>query len=170
MGNLEYRVEKIEHKLSEVDSSFEKLFNALENKNELAAQGIFFEGQIFDAFHFVSKIIRSARSSIILIDNYVNDDTLLLFSKANKGALITIYTQKTTDQLKQAIMKFNKQFGNLTIQNISIFHDRFLFIDQKELYHIGSSLKDLGNKIFGFSKMNPQLYKLLAKLNESEKY
>ena len=135
------------------DEKFDKIFKALESKDTIPQQGIFYNGQIFDAHNFVSDLIRSAKSSIILIDNYIDDTTLTLFHK-NQNVDITIYTHTVSKALKQDIEKYNKQYKPLTIKTTKKFHDRFLILDEKEVYHIGSSLKDLGKKVFGFSKMS----------------
>jgi hypothetical protein len=114
----------------------------------------------------VADIIRKAKKSIILIDNYIDDNTLQLFTKRKAGIPLTIYTQKITRQLELDAEKFNQQYGKLTLKKLADNHDRFLLIDQKEMYHIGASLKDLGNKIFGFSKMDTQTINMLSMLNE----
>ena len=116
-------------------------------------KGIFYDGQIFDAYVFISALIRSSLNSILLIDNYIDESVLTLFSK-NRDIQIEIYTQTITKQLKLDIEKYNKQYHNLTIKQTKSFHDRFLIIDNKEVYHIGASLKDLGKKVFAFSKID----------------
>jgi hypothetical protein len=167
-GNLVQRIEGVEKKLLQTDEQFEKIFTALEQKDTLPTQGIFFNGQIFDAYKFVADIIRKAKESIVLIDNYVDENTLQLFAKRKAGVMVTIYTQKITKQLELDADKFNKQYGPITLKKLSHNHDRFLIIDQKEMYHIGASLKDLGNKMFGFSKMDAQTITMLTKLKEVE--
>ncbi len=145
------------------DENFDKIFKALENKEHIQEQGIFFNGQIFDAHNFVSNLIRKAKSKILLIDNYIDDSTLTLFSK-NQNIQIVIYTHTISKALKLDLAKYNKQYKNITIKENKDFHDRFLIIDEKEVYHIGASLKDLGKKVFAFSKMqdfNPTLLKLI---------
>ena len=167
-GNLMQRVEVVEKKLLQTDEKFEKVFSALENKEQLPAQGILFNGQIFDAYTFISNIIRKANHTIILIDNYVDDITLQLLSKRKKGIEIIIYTQKITRQLEMDIEKFNSKYGPIFLRKLINNHDRFLIIDEKEMYHIGASIKDLGKKIFGFSKMDAQTIVMLTKLKEIE--
>lgn len=115
-------------------------------------QGIFFNGQIFDAYIFAADLIKSAKDSIVLIDNYIDESVLTLFSK-NPIIKIIIYTHSTTKQLQLDIEKYNKQYSNLEIRLCKNFHDRFMIIDNNEVYHIGASLKDLGNKVFAFSKI-----------------
>ena len=134
------------------DENFDKIFKALESNEPIQAQGIFYNGQIFDAHNFVSDLIRSAKKSIVLIDNYVNDTTLTLFSK-NQKVDITIHTNTITKSLKLDLEKYNKQYKKIALKTTKDFHDRFLIIDDKEVYHIGASLKDLGKKVFAFSKM-----------------
>ncbi len=158
------RVEKVEHKQAVADENFEKIFMALEHNDQLPQQGIFFNGQIFDAYKFVLDIIRKAKFSIVLIDNYIDDATLQLFSKRKNGVNVIVYTKKITSQLQLDLDKFNKQYGVVEIRKLDSNHDRFLIIDQKEMYHIGASLKDLGSKIFGFSKMDTEVFNLLAKI------
>jgi hypothetical protein len=146
---------QIEHKI-EADKKFDYIFNALENREELAQQGIFYEGQIFDAYKFVSDIIRKAKTSITLIDNYVDDTVLTMLAKRKKGVSARILTQKISQQLQLDIDKHNAQYPKIELQKNNKFHDRFLFIDKKIVYHIGASLKDLGKKIFAFSKIETQ--------------
>jgi prophage antirepressor-like protein len=126
-------------------------------------QGIFYNGQIFDAYVFISDIIKSAKSSIVLIDNYIDESILTLLSK-NENINITIYTQSISKQLKLDIEKYNKQHNNLTVKITKNFHDRFIIIDDKDTYLIGASLKDLGNKVFGFTKMNSEQSDILNKI------
>jgi hypothetical protein len=165
-SNLVQRIEGVEKKLLQTDEKFEKIFTALEQKDSLPTQGIFFNGQIFDAYKFVADIIRKAKHCIVLIDNYVDDNTLQFFTKKKAGVIVTIYTQKITRQLELDVEKFNQQYSKLEIKKLANNHDRFLIIDQKEMYHIGASLKDLGNKMFGFSKMDAQTVMMLNKLGE----
>ena len=146
------KFEHIEQKLLKNDENFNKIFKALENKDTIQTQGIFYNGQIFDAHNFVSDLIRSAKNSIVLIDNYIDDTTLTLFSK-NQNVNISIYTHTITKELKLDLAKYNKQYKTISIKTNKKFHDRFLIIDNEEVYHIGASLKDLGKKVFAFSKI-----------------
>lgn len=116
-------------------------------------EGIFFDGQIFDAYKFATDLIRSARKSLLLIDNYVDESVLLMLSKRNPGVTATIYTQKITAQLQLDLDKHNDQYPPINIRTYRNSHDRFLIVDDKEVYHIGASLKDLGKKLFAFSKL-----------------
>lgn len=131
---------------------------------ELPNQGIFFEGQIFDAYVFVADIIKKAKTDIILIDNYVDETVLTLLAKRNKRANATIYTKPISKQLQLELAKHNSQYQPIEIKTFANSHDRFIIIDQKELYHLGASLKDLGKKWFAFSKMDSLTTDLLSKL------
>lgn len=157
---LNQRFESIERKLHEHDKSFELLLNT----NLPPKQGIFFDGQVFDAYTFVADIIRSAQSSIILIDNYIDDTILTLLSKRNKNVRATIYTQKVTSQLQLDISKHNAQYPHIEVKTYTQSHDRFLVIDSKIVYHIGASLKDLGKKWFAFSILGIEAEMILGKL------
>ena len=117
-------------------------------------EGVFYNGQIFDAYKFATDLIKSAKHSLVLIDNYVDETTLLMLSKRNEGVTATIYTAKISQQLQLDIEKHNDQYPPIQIRTYKESHDRFLLIDGKEVYHIGASLKDLGKKLFAFSKMN----------------
>jgi len=117
-------------------------------------EGIFFDGQIFDAYKFASDLIKSAKHSLLLIDNYVDESVLLMLSKRQPEVTATIYTQRITPQLQLDLDKFNDQYPPIDIRTCKLSHDRFLIIDDTEVYHIGASLKDLGKKWFAFSKLN----------------
>ncbi|MDP8161750.1 ORF6N domain-containing protein [Pasteurella skyensis] len=145
------------------DNNIDKIFKALECKNNIQEQGVFFNGQIFDAYNFISDLIRKAQKTIILIDNYIDDSTLTLFQK-NQTVSVTIYTHSIKTTLKLDLEKYNQQYKPITIKTNKNFHDRFLIIDDNEIYLIGASLKDLGKKVFWFSLLkdiNPDLLKLL---------
>lgn len=117
-------------------------------------EGIFFDGQIFDAYAFATNLIKSAKNSLVLIDNYVDENTLLMLSKRATGVNATIYTQRITPQLQLDLTQHNSQYPPINIRTYRQSHDRFLIIDQSDVYHIGASLKDLGKKLFAFSKMD----------------
>ena len=117
-------------------------------------EGIFFDGQIFDAYAFATNLIKSAKNSLILIDNYIDENTLLMLSKRTTGVDATIYTQRITPQLQLDLTRHNNQYPPINIRTYRQAHDRFLIIDRSDLYHIGASLKDLGKKLFAFSKMD----------------
>lgn len=117
-------------------------------------EGIFCGGKVFDAYKFATDLIKSARKSLILIDNYVDESVLLILSKRNPGVSATIYTQKITPQLQLDLDKHNDQYPPINMRTYRNGHDRFLIIDGEEVYHIGASLKDLGKKMFAFSKLS----------------
>ena len=154
---------QIEYKV-ETDEKFERVFDAIEEKDIKPKQGIFFDGQIFDAYQSVSDLIRSARKSIIVIDNYIDDAVLILLSKADKKVQITILTKTISQQLALDVKKYNEQYPAITIKEFPNSHDRFLIIDGKTVYHFGASLKDIGKKWFAFSKFDKDALKLLEKL------
>jgi hypothetical protein len=159
------RLNVIDHKLQDADKKFQQIFQALEARNSLPETGIFFEGQVFDAWMFVSDLVKSAEKSIILIDNYIDDTVLKLLSKRQPGVSITLYTRKITPDLALEAEKFNNQYKGIEIRVLTTFHDRFLIIDETALYHIGASLKDLGKKWFAFSRIDALTPEVLNKLN-----
>ena len=154
---------QIEYKV-ETDEKFKRVFDAIEEKDIKPRQGIFFDGQIFDAYQFVSDLIRTARKSIIVIDNYIDDGVLTVLSKANKKVQITILTKTISQQLALDVNKYNEQYPAIMIKEFYNSHDRFLIIDGKTVYHFGASLKDLGKKWFAFSKIDKDAFKLLERL------
>lgn len=153
-SGLLQRMEGIEHKQLETDQKFEQVFKALERKDNIPTQGVFFDGQVFDAYELASKIIRSAKQNIVLIDNYIDETTLAHLSKKEKGAKVLLLTKNISQQLALDINKANKQYGGFDAKTFTHSHDRFLIIDNAEVYHLGASLKDLGKKWFAFSKMD----------------
>ena len=158
------RVESLEVHKIEADKKFEQLFTALESRSALPDKGIFFDGQIFDAYVFISDLIRKAEQSIILIDNYVDDSVLKILTKRKPKVSVIIYTKTISKQMELDLQKHNQQYAPITIKVFPASHDRFLILDQKELYHIGASLKDLGKKWFAFSKMDSCLEDVLKRL------
>jgi phage regulator Rha-like protein len=150
-AGLLHRVETIESKLQLNDKNFEKIFTALESGKPEIKQEIFFQGQIFDAYTFVINLIKKAQHNLLIIDNYIDLDVLQMLSHKSKGVTIKIITQASTPIKALDVEKFNAQYGKLEIKNSKNYHDRFLIIDNNELYHIGASLKDLGKKCFAFS-------------------
>jgi len=157
------RFSNIENKLIEHDQKFDRLFNALENKY-LPQRGVFYNGQVFDAYSFIADLIRKAEKSIVLIDNYIDDSVFTLFTKRKKGVDFTCYTKSITKGLKLDVKKHNQQYPPIEIKELKTAHDRFLIIDEQELYHIGASLKDLGKKWFAFSKMDMEALNMLKQL------
>lgn len=159
------RMNKVELKQIEADGKFEEIFRTLEGGKLHSEKGVFYDGQIFDAYTFVSDIIRSAQRSIILIDNYVDDTVLTLLGKRGQSVSATIYTKSISNQLQLDVQRYNSQYPAINIHTFAHAHDRFLIVDSTELYHIGASLKDLGKKWFAFSKMNVEVSKMLNFLN-----
>jgi hypothetical protein len=158
------RMDLLEEKQKNTDQKVDEILNAIESKNTTIKQGVFFEGQFFDAYIFISDILKNAKKSITLIDNYIDENTLLHLS-SNKDLNINIITKSLTKELKLIIEKFNKQYKNLKVFEYSKSHDRFLIIDEKIIYHIGASLKDLGNKWFAFSKLEDDNFELLKRID-----
>lgn len=144
------------------DSKIESILNALEDKNKKPTQGIFYNGQIYDAYAFVNDLLKSAKSEVMLVDNYI-DDTIFTLCSKYPNINFTIYTQTINKQLKFDFQKYNKQYKNIRLKEVKNFHDRFLIIDNSEIYHIGASIKDLGNKVFAFSKLNIDLLDFLRR-------
>lgn len=158
IDSLEGDVNAIKKKLGEIDF---QIHTSLPRNEE-----IFFEGQVFDAFVFVSELIKSAKTAIVLIDNYIDESVLFLLSKRTASVSATIYTKTISKQLELDLKKHNQQYPEITIKNFSKAHDRFLIIDQKTIYHFGASLKDLGKKWFAFSKMELEAMSLLNRIIE----
>ena len=146
MNRLEDHFETLKDKVQQIDLQIHsKLF---------PTQGIFFEGQVFDAYELTSRIIRSAKKSIVLIDNYIDESTLLHLTKKDKHVAVSLLSKRKSSQLDLDLKKANEQYGNFEWKEFDKSHDRFLIIDQYEVYHLGASLKDLGKKWFAFSKLD----------------
>lgn len=155
--------QRIEHLENKMDSKFiahDRQLKELASKVDFFVrtslppiEGVFFNGQIFDAYVFSAQLIKSAKSSLVLIDNFVDESVLLLLSKRLPGVTSIIYTKQVTPQLELDLTKHNSQYPPIDIRTYQHAHDRFLIIDNLEVYHIGASLKDLGKKLFAFSKM-----------------
>lgn len=154
---------QIEYKV-ETDQKFEQIFNAIEERSIKPKQGIFFDGQIFDAYRFVSDLFRTAKKSIIIIDNYIDDTVLTHLTKRHDTVSVTILTKTISKQLALDVKKFNEQYPTIEIKEFDNSHDRFLIIDDKTVYHFGASLKDLGKKWFAFSKMDIGAAEMLTRL------
>jgi hypothetical protein len=156
------RVERLERRMEGV----EKKIDFFVRTALPPVEGIFYEGQIFDAYEFASKLIKSAKKNIVLIDNYVDETVLGLLAKRRKTAQATIYTAKITKAFQADVDKHNKQYAPIAIKRAPGIHDRFLIIDDN-VYHIGASIKDLGKKLFAFSKMRSDAKELLDGLDET---
>lgn len=156
--------QRIEHLENKMDSKFilhDRQLKELASKVDFfvrtslpPVEGVFFNGQIFDAYVFATNLIRSAKKSLLLIDNYIDESVLLMLAKRNSGASATIFTGRITAQLQLDLDKHNDQYPPINIRTYANAHDRFIIIDETEVYHIGASLKDLGKKLFAFTKMN----------------
>ena len=160
------RFERVEQRLNIHDKNFDRLFEALEDKTLKAKQGIFYDGQIFDAYVFVNDLLKLATTEIILIDNYIDETVFTIFSKY-PNIRIKIYTQNISKQLKLDFEKYSKQYQNIELKEFKNSHDRFLIIDKKNIYHLGASLKDLGKKWFAFSKFEMNTFDVLDRLKQS---
>jgi hypothetical protein len=164
------RLDSVEQKQLEyktdTDKKFEKIFNAIEEREIIPKQGIFFDGQIFDAYKFVAGLVRKANKSILLIDNYIDETVLDLFSKKKKSVALTIFTNRITKAMLLDVKKFNTQYPTVEVKEFTKAHDRFLIMDNKDVYHFGASLKDLGKKWFAFSKMDKTAFSFLENLKK----
>lgn len=152
------------------EEKINKLFNKFDRKEDLKSK-LFFNGEIYDSYSLLVDIIGKDNNEIIIIDNYVNKVIFDILSKKNINVTVLLITDKNKSKLtKTDIDKFNKEYPNLKIKYTTMFHDRFIILDRKELYHLGSSLKDLGKKVFGITKINEvaTLHSLLDKLNIME--
>lgn len=160
------RLTNAEYKLLEHDKKFEEVFNQFQIKGNIE-QKIFFDGQVYDAFSMMIDLIKKAENEMILIDNYVDIDTLNILSKKNDKVNVKIYTKKETKLNSKDINKFNIQYPNLEVKYTEKFHDRFLILDKKYIYHIGASLKDLGKKCFGITliKYDAIIEDILSKID-----
>ena len=154
LNDMEYRMNnkffQIEKTIAEHDAKIDFFVRT----SLPPVEGIFFDGQIFDAYKFATDLIKSAKCSLVLIDNYVDESVLLMLSKRNSGISATIYTHKINAQLQLDLNKHNDQYPPIEARTYKSSHDRFLIIDNTEVYHIGASLKDLGKKMFAFSKLD----------------
>jgi len=145
MNRLEDNMENLKNKVNEIDLQI--------NSHLIPTQGVFFDGQVFDAYELASKIIRSAKDSIVLVDNYIDENTLTHLSKKDTGVNVLLLTKTISKQLQLDVQKANDQYGNFKAKHFTQSHDRFLIIDNSEVYHLGASLKDLGKKWIAFSKL-----------------
>lgn len=163
-GGLIQRIEGLERKQVENDDKFEQVLKALESKDIIPNQGIFFEGQVFDAYELTSRIIRSAKNRIVLVDNYIDERTLTHLAKKENSVEVFLLCKNHNKKLLLDVQKAQEQYGNFELKLFSKSHDRFLIIDNNEIYHLGASLKDLGKKWFAFSKMDKNSVSII--LNE----
>lgn len=154
---IDYIENKFDTKLYNHDVQLKEIseqINYFVQKSMPPVQGVFYGGEIFEAYKFVSNLIKIANESIIVIDNYIDESVLTMLDKRKDGVMATIYTDKISNQLKLDLERHNKQYSAIEIQTVKDIHDRFVIIDNEDVFHIGASLKDLGKKIFAFSKLN----------------
>lgn len=163
----------LNQRINRIENNFESLSNEVQkislqiNTHLIPTQGVFFDGQVFDAYQLASKIIRTAKKNIVLIDNYIDENTFVHLSKKNKNVKVVLFTKSATKQLLLDLQKTNEQYGGFEVRNFTQSHDRFLIIDSKEVYHLGASLKDLGRKWFAFSKLEKtSVQSILEKIND----
>ena len=159
--SINQRINQLENKMDSRLAAHDQQLEELTNKVDFfvrtslpPVEGIFFDGQIFDAYKFASDLIKSARQSLVLIDNYVDESVLLMLSKRQPGVTATIYTQRITPQFRLDLDRHNDQYPPVDVRTCKLSHDRFLIVDETDVYHIGASLKDLGKKWFAFSKLS----------------
>jgi len=157
------RFKELENDVSLLKSQMANISKGLENNTIEPKHGIFYDGQIYDAYVFVNDLLKSAKNEVVLIDNYIDDTVFTLFSKYSELD-IKIYTQSISKQLNLDYQKYKAQYANIELQEFKKAHDRFLIIDSKEIYHIGASLKDLGKKWFAFSKFEMKTLDILGRL------
>ena len=160
------RLDTLEIKQIETEKKINIVLNALEYEKVHPKQGIFFNGQIFDAYNFVSDLFRSAEKSIIIIDNYIDDSVLIHLTKRKKNIPVVLLSKSISRSLVLDVKKFNKRYPEIVLKQLQSSHDRFIIIDNETVYHFGASLKDLGKKWFAFSKMEIGAVEMLAKLEE----
>ena len=146
MNRIEDQMESMKNKVDQIDLQL--------HTQLIPTQGIFFDGQVFDAYALCSRIIRSANKRIVLIDNYIDESTLVHLSKKREGVTVLLLTKTTNKQLQLDLQKANEQYGGFELKSFHKSHDRFLIIDDQEVYHLGASLKDLGKRWFAFSKLD----------------
>jgi hypothetical protein len=163
--SISNRINRIEDDVYSLKQKVEKIDMQI-SAEQLPMQGIFFEGQIFDAYKFVSDIFRSAKKSIVIIDNYIDDTVLIHLTKVKKGVAVRIITKSISDQFKLDLKKFGEQYFPVEAKVLKNIHDRFIIVDGSIVYHVGGSLKDLGKKLFGFTKLDKAGFELINMFGE----
>ncbi len=159
------RFKELENDVVFLKLKVENISNSLEDNSLKPSKGIFFDGQVYDAYAFLNNLLKSAKSEIVLIDNYIDDTVFTLFSKY-QNLKIKIHTQRISKQLRLDYQKYQAQYKNIELREFRNAHDRFMIIDDKEVYHIGASLKDLGKKWFAFSKFEMEALEILGRLKQ----
>lgn len=167
-GQLFHRMDVLENKQVQTDQKIDMILNAIESKEVQPKQGIFYDGQVFDAYKFLSDILRTAKQSIVIIDNYIDDSVLVHLTKLNKTVKVTILTKTISKQLNLDVKKYNNQYPPIDIIEFKNSHDRFLIIDDNTVYHFGASLKDLGKKWFAFSKFDKEVFDILSRVKKAK--
>lgn len=165
---IDYIENKFDNKIYNHDVQLKEIneqINYFVQKSMPPVQGVFYGGEIFEAYKFMSNLIKIANESIIVIDNYIDESVLTMLDKRKDGVMATIYTDKISNQLKLDLDRHNKQYSAVEIQTVKDIHDRFVIIDNEDVFHIGASLKDLGKKLFAFSKLNLPVDVLLKGLS-----
>ena len=157
-----HRLDNLELKQTQTDKKLNQVLDVIESRDVQPKQGIFYDGQVFDAYVFINDLVKSAKKSIVLIDNYINKSMLELLSVGKKGVSLSILTKSISKKLKLDVKKHNDQYPPANIKEFSKAHDRFLIMDEKTVYHFGASLKDLGKKWFAFSKMDISAAEMLT--------
>lgn len=157
------RFKELENDVSLLKSQVANISKGLENSTIQSKHGIFYDGQIYDAYTFINDLLKSAKSEVVLIDNYIDDTVFTLFSKY-PNLKIKIYTQTITKQLRLDYQKYQSQYKNIELEEFKKAHDRFLIVDSTQMYHIGASLKDLGKKWFAFSKFEMEVLEILGRI------
>lgn len=158
------RLDQLEIKQLQSEEKMDQIFKALEARYPEPEKGIFFDGQIFDAYAFVAGLIKTAKKEILVIDNYVDESVLTLLTKRPTGVKAVIFTKSVTKPFQLDLEKHNAQYPKIEVRSFTLSHDRFLILDRTELYHLGASLKDLGKKWFAFSRMDSMVSILLKQL------
>ena len=162
-GQVFERLTSVEYKLLDHDKKFDVVFDKLQEK-QIENQRIFFDGQIYDAYNLIIEMIKKAENKITIIDNYVDDSLLEMLSKKKDNVQVVILTSNKGNIKNIDIQKFNKQYPTLKVATTNKFHDRFIILDEKEMYHLGASIKDLGKKCFGINKIeNDNIIKILLR-------
>lgn len=161
---INQRLEHIEQRMESKFSEYDNKFDFFIRTSLPPVEGVFFDGQLFDAYKFAADLIKSAHTSIILIDNFVDESVLMLLTKRSPNVTATIYTGQISKQLLLDLERHNAQYEPIDIKLFKQSHDRFLLLDNKDIYHIGVSLKDLGKKWFAFSKLNWEVHEILEKI------
>jgi hypothetical protein len=167
-ANIFQRVDALErrqlgHKM-EADKKFDQIFKTIEINDIKPKQGIFYDGQIFDAYKFISTIIRSAKTSIVVIDNYIDESVLVHLAKSRENVEVTLVMKEVSKNILLDVKKFSQQYYPVKIREFDKAHDRFIIIDKHIVYHLGASLKDLGKKWFAFSRMDIEAARMLTQL------